>query len=140
VSVVVVATWPLAIRLVRNNRRSVLFLRRFGDTDATSVVTDAVWRIGASWRVVTLDDETVAPVGNNARATVTSRVVFGVGRTWQLVFTKPLPVVKAVAKVAGWGAGIVGVILVALAHGSLSHRINVAFDYGGVVASSSKAS
>jgi hypothetical protein len=42
----------------------VLFLRRFGHDEAMSAVTFAVTRtIGSSWRVVTLDDAEIAPVG-----------------------------------------------------------------------------
>jgi hypothetical protein len=64
-------TLPLAIggvrvglRLLRRNRTLVLFLRRFGYDDAQSAVAFAVLRtIGASWRVVTLDDAEMAPFG-----------------------------------------------------------------------------
>ena len=64
-------TLPLAIggvriglRLLRRNRTLVLFLRKFGYDDAQSAVTFAVLRtIGASWRVVTLDDAEMAPIG-----------------------------------------------------------------------------
>lgn len=64
-------TTPLAIggirtglRLLRRNRRLVLFLRRFGHDEAQSAVTFAVMRtIGASWRLVTLDDAEMAPIG-----------------------------------------------------------------------------
>jgi len=52
------------LRLVRGARTSVLFLRRFGYTDATRAVTFAVTRtIGRTWRLVTLDDNQTAPVG-----------------------------------------------------------------------------
>ena len=62
---------PLAIlgmkrgrRLVRSGRSLVLFLRRFGYDDATSAVTFAVTRtIGSRWRLVTLDDAEIAPLG-----------------------------------------------------------------------------
>jgi hypothetical protein len=52
------------LRLVRGGRTLVLFLRRFGYDDATSAVTFAVTRtIGRSWRLVTLDDLEIAPLG-----------------------------------------------------------------------------
>ncbi len=62
---------PLAIggvrfglRLLRRHRTMVLFLRRFGYDAAQSAVTFAVLRtIGADWRVVTLDDAEMAPIG-----------------------------------------------------------------------------
>lgn len=63
-------------RLVRGHRSSVLFLRRFGFDGSMRVVTYAVASsIGVNWRLVTLDDEEIAPVGVDT----TSRVVFGVG-------------------------------------------------------------
>ncbi|HEV8392954.1 MAG TPA: hypothetical protein VGQ37_01720 [Vicinamibacterales bacterium] len=52
------------LRLVRGARTSVLFLRRFGYTDATRAVTFAVTNtIGRTWRLVTLDDNQTAPLG-----------------------------------------------------------------------------
>jgi hypothetical protein len=52
------------LQLARGRRTLVLFLRRFGYDDAQSAVTFAVLRtIGSSWRVVTLDDAELAPIG-----------------------------------------------------------------------------
>jgi len=52
------------LRIVRKGRTLVLFLRRFGYDDAQSAVTFAVTNtIGRSWRLVTLDDAEIAPVG-----------------------------------------------------------------------------
>jgi hypothetical protein len=63
-------------RLVRGRRRAVLFLRRFGYRDSMKAVTFAVMHtIGSSWRLVTLDDAAIAPLGVE---TVT-RVTFGLG-------------------------------------------------------------
>ena len=64
-------TTPLAIgglrwglRLVRGHRTLVLFLRRFGHDDAQNAVAFAVLQtIGGSWRVVTLDDAEMTPIG-----------------------------------------------------------------------------
>ena len=64
-------TTPVAIagvkgglRLLRRNRTLILFLRRFGHDDAQSAVTFAVLQtIGAFWRVVTLDDAEMTPIG-----------------------------------------------------------------------------
>jgi hypothetical protein len=54
----------IGLRLLRRNRTLVLFLRRFGYDAAQSAVTFAVLQtIGASWRVVTLDDAEMAPIG-----------------------------------------------------------------------------
>jgi len=52
------------LRLVRGSRTSVLFLRRFGYSEATRAVTFAVTRtIGRTWRLITLDDAATAPLG-----------------------------------------------------------------------------
>ena len=52
------------LRLLRRNRTLILFLRRFGHDDAQSAVTFAVLQtIGAFWRVVTLDDAEMTPIG-----------------------------------------------------------------------------
>jgi len=52
------------LRLVRRNRTLILFLRRFGHDDAQHAVTFAVLHtIGSSWRVVTLDDAEMVPIG-----------------------------------------------------------------------------
>lgn len=54
----------VGLRLLRRNRTLVLFLRKFGYDAAQSAVTFAVLRtIGASWRVVTLDDAEMVPIG-----------------------------------------------------------------------------
>jgi hypothetical protein len=57
----------VGLKLIRGRRRMVLFLRRFGHGEATAVVTAAVeTAVGNAWRVVTLDDKFVAPVGVTA--------------------------------------------------------------------------
>src|SRR5687768_2878168 len=66
----------IGLRLLRRDRRLVLFLRKFGHDEAQSAVTFAVLRtIGASWRVVTLDDAEMAPIG----VAEGSRRLFGAG-------------------------------------------------------------
>jgi hypothetical protein len=66
------------LRLVRQGRTLVLFLRRFGYDEAQSAVTFAVnSTIGRSWRVVTLDDAEIAPVG----VPTGTRLLFGVVRS-----------------------------------------------------------
>jgi hypothetical protein len=62
---------PLGKRLVRGHRELVLFLRRFGYNDATRTISSAIPRIGASWRIVTLDDAQIVPVGPSALGIVT---------------------------------------------------------------------
>lgn len=52
------------LRLLRRHRTFVLFLRRFGHDDAQQAVSFAVLRtIGPYWRIVTLDDAEIAPIG-----------------------------------------------------------------------------
>jgi hypothetical protein len=54
----------LGLRLVRRHRTLILFLRRFGHDEAQLAVTSAVTQtIGGGWRVVTLDDAEMAPIG-----------------------------------------------------------------------------
>ena len=62
-AVLVLVGMPLGTRLVRGRREFVLFLRRFGYSDATRTVSAAIARIGASWRIVTLDDAEIDPMG-----------------------------------------------------------------------------
>lgn len=66
----------LGLRLLRRNRTLVLFLRRFGYDQAQAAVTFAVVQtIGSSWRVVTLDDAEIVPIG----VTAGTRRLFGAG-------------------------------------------------------------
>jgi hypothetical protein len=59
------------LRLLRGRRRTVLFLRRFGFDDGTRVVTFAALRtVGQGWRLVTLDDEEIVPVGASGAGVV----------------------------------------------------------------------
>jgi hypothetical protein len=53
----------LGVRLARGRRRLVLFLRRFGHSAATHAATVAAASIGGRWRLVTLDDAQIVPVG-----------------------------------------------------------------------------
>jgi len=63
-------------RLIRGRRGVVLFLRRFGYQGSMQVVTFAVAHtIGSTWRLVTLDDAAIAPVGVDS----STRLAFGIG-------------------------------------------------------------
>lgn len=54
----------LGLRMFRGRRNLVVFLRRFGFDDASQALTFAVGTaMGRSWRLVTLDDSEVQPVG-----------------------------------------------------------------------------
>jgi hypothetical protein len=71
----------VGIRLLRGKRSPVLFLRRFGYTEATQAITFAVSKtIGRSWRLVTLDDRAIAPVGVGTGTRRLFRVVSVFGR------------------------------------------------------------
>jgi hypothetical protein len=66
------------LRLVRGARTSVLFLRRFGYTDATRAVTFAVLKtIGRTWRLVTLDDKQTEALGIPAASNGSSSAATG---------------------------------------------------------------
>jgi hypothetical protein len=78
--VLMVVLLAAGLRLVRGRRRLVLFLRKFGFVGATQAVTFAVVKaLGRSWRLVTLDDAEVAPVGTRRRARWLSIVIGLVG-------------------------------------------------------------
>lgn len=65
------------LRLLRRHRTLVLFLRRFGHDEAQAAVTYAVLQtIGGAWRIVTLDDAEMAPIGVHEGA----RRLFQAGR------------------------------------------------------------
>lgn len=85
----------------------VLYLRRFGDTESTRTVTAAVSRIGGYWRIVTLDDGRVTPVGvRGGRALDTANRW---GRRGHTVITKVWGTIYAVLLLAFWA--IVGLAL-----------------------------
>ena len=75
-------TTPLAVlglqyglRLLRRPRGVLLFLRRFGHDGASRVVTFAVEEtLGSRWRVVTLDDAEIVPLGVSRGASRLTRL------------------------------------------------------------------
>ena len=122
-----VVPWFVGLRLVRGSRRLVLFLRRFGYTDATDALTfAALTTMGRSWRLVTLDDAAVAPVGISrgmarfAAAGELSWAWFGLARK-RIGFLTRLAL----------GAGLVGMALVA-GHTYVRHRSEVRMVEAGV--------
>lgn len=75
-TVVAAASLVVGFRLVKHGRKSALFLRRFDFVGATEVLTFAVATgIGSSWRLITLDDDEVEPVGARKVTRWTLRVV-----------------------------------------------------------------
>lgn len=58
----------LGSRLARGRRRLVLFLRRFGFSEASKMLSFAVTTaMGQRWRLVTLDDAEIAAIGSPKR-------------------------------------------------------------------------
>lgn len=95
-------------RLIRGARNLVLFLRRFAYSEATRVVTFAAsGALGRSWRVVTLDDGAIAPVGVASGTTRLSCL----GRSGVAALMLPLRLRYGAAVAAFWiaAAGMVGI-------------------------------
>jgi len=68
VAAIMLVSLVLGVWLLRGRRRLVLFLRRFGFVGATEVLTFALANaLGSSWRLITLDDQQVLPVGTGGR-------------------------------------------------------------------------
>jgi hypothetical protein len=90
----------LGQKLYRGKRRLVLFLRRFGFTEATQALTYALsTAMGSSWRLVTLDDHQIAPVGIGKGGRWLTRVISVVAlviAAWGLIWVFGGGLVKAV--------------------------------------------
>src|SRR5215217_5636070 len=57
----------VGLRLLRHGRTIVLFLRRFRDAEAIGALSAAAaGKVGGFWRVVTLDDGRIAPLGTGS--------------------------------------------------------------------------
>jgi hypothetical protein len=109
---------PLGVRLVRGDRRLALFLRRFGHTEATDAMTFASARIGSAWRLVTLDDAQIAPIGVGRGSRGFIRAGRGVGRGWRGGEWFARRVAGPVLSLALVGA--IGSLIVIVANGSQS--------------------
>lgn len=87
-------------RVFRGRRSIVLFLRRFGYDGSMQVVTYAVAEtIGVAWRLVTLDDDEIAPLGVDTA----SKVMFGTGERLVKLAQKGYKLVMIVFPGAIWG-------------------------------------
>ena len=72
---VAVLLWRLGVVLIRGRRHLALFLRKFGFTQATETLSLAIGSgLGRRWRLVTLDDDDVAPMGVSGRSRWTVRL------------------------------------------------------------------
>jgi hypothetical protein len=114
----------LGLRLVRKNRRLVLFLRRFGNTGATKTVRDAALDIGRSWRLVTLDDQEVDPLGVGSTLTVRDSLTGYTERAkrWFRILRRVLVVVGVLATV---GAVACGAVEFLFTSGDAQHRLDM---------------
>jgi hypothetical protein len=74
--VAAVLLWKLGVVLIRGKRHLALFLRKFGFTQATETLSLAIGSgLGRRWRLVTLDDHDVAPMGVSGQSRWTVRLV-----------------------------------------------------------------
>ncbi|SOD73499.1 hypothetical protein SAMN05892883_2794 [Jatrophihabitans sp. GAS493] len=147
--------WPTAVIaiggpypgvLMQNSRRNrALFLRRFGDTDATSAVSAALNRMGRRWLVITLDDGNVAAISTGARAIrsalsiggaaaeVGIEIAVGVAKIYRALFvvcllgsTVYFLVAFVSGSTSGWNIiGIVGVCAAIFAAGIITALLSV---------------
>jgi hypothetical protein len=108
---------PVGVRLVRGERRLALFLRRFGHTEATDTMTFASAQIGSAWRLVTLDDAQVAPVGVGQASRGFLRLGRGAGGVWKAGEWFARRIAAPVLSLAL--AGAIGSLIVTVANGSL---------------------
>ncbi len=109
--------------LVRRNRRLVLFLRRFGHSEAIHALTVASARIGGSWRLVTLDDARIAPVGMKPHVSGALDLMNFLFEVGGLAFEIGRDLVKGAAYVAGVGLAISGITVFAATDGSAGDRL-----------------
>lgn len=101
-----VAGLSVGLRLLRHGRTVVLFLRRFRDAEAIGALSAAAaGTVGGFWRVVTLDDGRIAPIG---AATGTRRLVRALRGLHALVLLagRAMPVAPALWTAA---AAVIGV-------------------------------
>ena len=80
----------VGLRLLRGERDLILFLRRFGPSDTTKAVTFAARKtVAGSWRLVTLDDAQIAPLGIGAGTRRAYSAVTLVSRAWHVFLQLP---------------------------------------------------
>jgi hypothetical protein len=101
---VTVASGLVGFILIRGNRRMVLFLRRFGDSEASLAVTVATRRIGRSWRLVTCDDSQLVPVGVARSMAAMMRLADRAPRVVNKAWKMAVKCYRVVMFVAGIGA------------------------------------
>ena len=102
----------LGLRLLRENRNLILFLRRFGYRPATQTVTEATSRLGDFWRVVTLDDENIEALGPGDGVEGFVEVVGTVKRSYRSVAPVVVKGWKLVMRAAAAGLALALVLVV----------------------------
>jgi hypothetical protein len=102
----------LGLRLLRENRNLILFLRRFGYRLATQTVTEATSRLGDFWRVVTLDDENIEALGPGEGVEGFVEVVGTVKRSYRSVAPVVVKGWKLVMRAAAAGLALALVLVV----------------------------
>ena len=102
----------LGLRLLRENRNLILFLRRFGYRPATQTVTEATSRLGDFWRVVTLDDENIEALGPGEGVEGFVEVVGTVKRSYRSVAPVVVKGWKLVMRAAAAGLALALVLVV----------------------------
>jgi hypothetical protein len=97
---------PVGLRLTRHGRTVVLFLRRFRDAEAIGVLSAAAaGTFGGFWRVVTLDDGRIAPLGAAAGTRRLLGGLKGLSAVIRRLGTELIPIGSACFLAA---AGVVG--------------------------------
>jgi hypothetical protein len=123
---IAVITRRAGLWLLRGNRELVLFLRRFGYRDATSVASFAATKtIGRSWRLVTLDDAAVTPVGVAGGVSGLLRTGERVQATSSTVFR----ILARIVRVVWWSSAAI-LVLAYLQSGSLAPYEDILTDVG----------
>jgi hypothetical protein len=102
----------LGLRLLRENRNLILFLRRFGYRPATQTVTEATSRLGDFWRVVTLDDENIEALGPGEGVEGFVEVVGTVKRSYRSVAPVVVKGWKLVMRAAAAGLALALILVV----------------------------
>ncbi len=102
----------LGLRLLRENRNLILFLRRFGYRPATQTVTEATSRLGDFWRVVTLDDDNVESLGSGEGVEGLVEAVGTVKRSYQAAAPVVARAWKLVMRAAAAGLAVALVLVV----------------------------
>ncbi|WP_433272370.1 hypothetical protein ACQPZF_16175 [Actinosynnema sp. CS-041913] len=116
--------------LVRGRRRLVLFLRRFGHSEATHAATVATRHIGRSWRLITLDDARITPVGVGAA----SRSFLRTAKVFQAIGTVVVPIGRLLGKLvfytaiaSAWGLALTAAATALYTDGDFGVRFETTF-------------